>query len=299
MLKVDNITKYYDDFCAVDHLSFDVKPGEIFGLLGVNGAGKTTTFRMIIGLLKPDSGKVTLNGKPIDYDVTDDIGFLTEERSLFIKMTVKEQILYFGNLKSLDNETILKRLDYWLKKLDIEEYKDLQIKNLSKGNQQKVQFIASVIHEPKLLVLDEPFTGLDPFNVSILMEALKDMASRGTMVIFSSHRMEHVEMFCEKLLVLVRGKNILSGSLKEIKESFLKKSIHIKGDINTSKIKKIKGVEDIVKTPEEIIVKVESMKIVDDVFRCIRDSKNITRFVVEDPSLHEIFISKVGESLEE
>lgn len=299
MLKVNNISKSYDDIKAVDNLSFEVKEGEIFGLLGVNGAGKTTTFRMIVGLLEPDEGTITLNGKPIDYDVTDNIGFLTEERSLFIKMTVKEQILYYGNLKSMDNETILKRLDYWLKKLDIEDFKDLQIKNLSKGNQQKVQFIASVIHEPKLLVLDEPFTGLDPFNVSILMDALKDMASKGTMVIFSSHRMEHVEMFCRKLLVLVRGKNILSGSLKEIKESFLKKSIHIKGDININKIKKIKGVEDIVKTPEEVIVKVESIDIVDDVFKCIKDSKNVLRFVVEDPSLHEIFISKVGESLEE
>ena len=299
MLKVDHISKSYDDIKAVDDLSFEVDKGEIFGLLGVNGAGKTTTFRMIVGLLEPDHGSITLNGKPINYDITDDIGFLTEERSLFIKMTVKEQILYYGSLKSVPKDIILKRLDYWLKKLDIEEYKDLQLKNLSKGNQQKIQFIAAVIHEPKLLVLDEPFTGLDPFNVSILMDALKDMAKKGTMVIFSSHRMEHVEMFCEKLLVLVKGKSILSGSLKEIKESFLKKSIHIKGDIDINAIKKIKGVEDVIKTPDEVIVKIESIEKTDDVFKSIRDSKNIIRFVVEDPSLHEIFISKVGESLDE
>ena len=221
MLKVSHISKSYGSIKAINDLSFEVKEGEIFGLLGVNGAGKTTTFRMIVGLLEPDEGTIKLNDKPIDYDITDDIGFLTEERSLFVKMSVLEQILFYGNLKGLDNKEIEKRLDYWLERLKITEYKNEKIKNLSKGNQQKIQFIASVINEPKLLVLDEPFTGLDPFNVDILMTALREMAKKGTMVIFASHRMEHVELFCDKLLILVKGEKVLEGSLKEIKEIIL------------------------------------------------------------------------------
>ena len=169
MLKVNNITKYYGDFKAVDNLSFSVNKGEVFGLLGVNGAGKTTTFRMIMNLIEPNSGDITFNGKKIDYNVTDKIGFLTEERSLLTKMTVKEQMLFYGALKSLDRDTILKRLDVLLKRFGIEEYKERKINTLSKGNQQKIQFISAIINEPKLLILDEPFSGLDPINIEFFI----------------------------------------------------------------------------------------------------------------------------------
>ena len=299
MLKVDHISKSYGSIKAINDLSFEVSEGEIFGLLGVNGAGKTTTFRMIVGLLEPDDGTITLNNKNIDYDITDDIGFLTEERSLFIKMSVLEQILFYGNLKGLDNKEIEKRLDYWLDKLKITEYKNEKIKNLSKGNQQKIQFIAAVINEPKLLILDEPFTGLDPFNVEILMQALREMAKKGTIVIFSSHRMEHVEMFCDRLLILVKGDKVLEGSLKEIKDNYLKKSIRIKGEVDVKGIKEIKGVEKVIKTSDDIIVKVSNMEVVSKVFNVIKNGKNIIKFEVEDPSLNEIFISKVGDYFEE
>ena len=254
---------------------------------------------MIVGLLEPDDGTITLNNKNIDYDITDDIGFLTEERSLFIKMSVLEQILFYGNLKGLDNKEIEKRLDYWLDKLKITEYKNEKIKNLSKGNQQKIQFIAAVINEPKLLILDEPFTGLDPFNVEILMQALREMAKKGTIVIFSSHRMEHVEMFCDRLLILVKGDKVLEGSLKEIKDNYLKKSIRIKGEVDVKGIKEIKGVEKVIKTSDDIIVKVSNMEVVSKVFNVIKNGKNIIKFEVEDPSLNEIFISKVGDYFEE
>ena len=299
MLKVNHISKSYGSIKAINDLSFEVSEGEIFGLLGVNGAGKTTTFRMIVGLLEPDDGTITLNSKNIDYDITDDIGFLTEERSLFIKMSVLEQILFYGNLKGLDNKEIEKRLDYWLDRLKITEYKNEKIKNLSKGNQQKVQFIAAVINEPKLLILDEPFTGLDPFNVEILMQALREMAKKGTIVIFSSHRMEHVEMFCDRLLILVKGDKVLEGSLKEIKDNYLKKSIRIKGEVDVKGIKGIKGVEKVIKTSDDIIVKVSNMEVVSKVFNVIKNGKNIIKFEVEDPSLNEIFISKVGDYFEE
>ena len=172
MLKVDHVVKYYDTVKAVDDLSFTVKDGEIFGLLGENGAGKTTTFRIIMGLLDATSGNVTLDGKKIDYSVTDKIGFVTEERSLLTKMTVKDQLVYYGYLKGMKESRILKELDYWLERFKISDYKNRKIKELSKGNQQKIQFISAVINRPKLLILDEPFTGLDPINVQMFKEAI-------------------------------------------------------------------------------------------------------------------------------
>lgn len=299
MLRVEGVSKTYDKIKAVDNLSFEVEDGCIYGLLGINGAGKTTTFRMIVGLLEPDSGTITLDNKKIDYNETNKIGFLTEDRSLFIKMSVLDQVLFYGNLKGLDNKTIIRRLDYWLKRLNIEEYKNEKIKNLSKGNQQKIQFITSIINNPKLLILDEPFNGLDPFNVETMMNVLKEMAKKGTIVIFSSHRMEHVESFCEKLLILVKGKKVLDGSLREIKEDFLKKIVHIKGEVDIEKIKAIKGVESLNITSDDIVVRVSEMSVVDDVFDVIKKGKHIIKFVVEDPSLNEIFISKVGDYFEE
>ena len=296
MLEVKNVTKYYGDFKAVDNLSFTVKEGEIFGLLGVNGAGKTTTFRMIMGLLDITEGTILLDGKPIDYSVTDNIGFLTEERSLLVKMTVKEQALYYGTLKGMTEEKILKRLDELLEKFGVLDYKDKKIKELSKGNQQKIQFIMAIINDPKLLILDEPFSGLDPFNVELFKSEIVELSKRGSIIIFSSHRMEHVELFCKKLVVILRGKTVLEGYLKDIKEKYRKKNIFIKGDVKKDELLKVKGVLDVIEKSDELEVKIESSDIVDDVFKVVKTKKNITKFVVEEPSLNEIFVSKVGES---
>lgn len=298
MLKVENVTKYYGTNLAVDHLSFTVDDGEIFGLLGSNGAGKTTTFRMIMGLLDATSGKITLDGKKIDYSVTDKIGFVTEERSLLTKMTVKEQIIYYGRLKGLSEKEILKRLDDWLERFQIKEYKNRKIKELSKGNQQKIQFIAAVINEPKLLILDEPFTGLDPINVKLLKEAIYSLQKKGCSIIFSSHQMEHIEQFCEKLVILVKGKTVLEGYLKDIKESYQKKNIFIRGDVTAKELESINGVLSVEKKLNEFEVKIENNKIVEHVFKKIAHH-NITKFVVEEASLNEIFIAKVGASYDE
>lgn len=297
MLKVENISKSYGNNLAVDQLSFEVKNGEIFGLLGANGAGKTTTFRIIMGLLDADSGKVTLDGKKIDYSITDKIGFVTEERSLLTKMTVKEQIVYYGILKGMVEEEILEKLDIWLEKFKISEYKNRKIKELSKGNQQKIQFISAVINDPKLLILDEPFTGLDPINVEMFKNAIYELQKKGCSIIFSSHQMEHIEAFCEKLIILVKGKVVLSGYLKDIKREYSKKNIHIVGDIDTTKLQKIKGVLEIEKLANEFIIKIEDESIVDSVFKAI-SSNRISKFVVEEPTLSEIFIAKVGEKYE-
>jgi ABC-2 type transport system ATP-binding protein len=297
VLKLENVTKYYDDFLAVDNLSFDVKEGEIFGLLGVNGAGKTTTFRMILNLIEPTSGNITLNGKKIDYSVTDKIGFLTEERSLLTKLTVKEQCLYYGTLKGMEKEDILKKMKTLLEKFGVPEYENKKIKELSKGNQQKIQFITAIINEPKLLILDEPFSGLDPFNVELFKNEIVEMSKKGSIIIFSSHRMEHVELFCKKIVILLKGKNVLSGNIKDIKKKYRKKNVFVKGNVTKEELEKIKGVNEIIEHSDELELKIENEEVAPLIFKKIKD-KEITKFVLEEPSLNEIFVAKVGESYE-
>ena len=296
MLEVKNVDKYYGDFKAVDNLSFKVDKGEIFGLLGVNGAGKTTTFRMIMNLIKPSSGTITFNGRKIDYDVTDKIGFLTEERSLLTKLTVKEQILFYGALKSLDNETILKRLDKLLERFEITDYKNRKINTLSKGNQQKVQFISAIINEPKLLILDEPFSGLDPINIELFKSVILELKEKGTSIIFSSHRMDHVEFFCEKLVILVKGKTVLEGYLKDIKNEFKMKKVIISGDVNKKDLEKIKGVISVSKIKDEYCVNIKDSSVNKEIFSYIKKKNNITKYLTKEPSLEEIFVAKVGEA---
>ncbi len=294
MLSVSNITKYYKDTLAVSNLSFEVNDGCIFGLLGENGAGKTTTFRIIMGLLDANSGTVTLNGEKIDYKVTDKIGFVTEERSLLTKMTVKEQLTFYGILKGMSNEKLEEKITYWLKRFKISEYENRKIKELSKGNQQKVQFISAILNDPVLLILDEPFTGLDPINVKMFKDVIMEMKNTGCSIIFSSHQMEHIEQFCEKLVILVKGKVVLEGNLKDIKKKYQKQNIFIQGEFDKEKVKKIKGVIDIKENANQYIVKIENDDCLDEVFNIVSKGKNITKFVVEEASLNEIFIDKVG-----
>jgi len=277
MLKVENIVKYYGKNLAVNKLSF----------------GKTTTFRIILGLLDSDSGQVLLNNKKIDYNITDKIGYVTEDRSLLTKMTVKEQLIFYGSLKGMKEKEISEKIDYLLNFFEISDYKNRKIKELSKGNQQKIQFISAVINDPILLILDEPFTGLDPINVALFKKFIKKLQKDGCIIIFSSHQMEHIEEFCEKLTILVKGKTVLNGYIKDIKKEYRKHNIFIKGDIEVSSLKKIKGVIDVVENDDEYIVKIEDYDIVDKVFKEIKNYK-IDKFVVEEATLNEIFIDKVG-----
>ena len=294
MLEVKHITKYYGKNRAVSDLSFTVKKGEIFGLLGENGAGKTTTFRIIMGLIEASEGEVLLDGQKIAYNLTDKIGFVTEERSLLTKLTVLEQLTFYGVLKGLDEKTIEKDIDKWLEKFSITSYKNRKIKELSKGNQQKIQFISAIINHPKLLILDEPFTGLDPINVKLLKDAIHELQKEGTAIIFSSHQMEYIEDFCEKLVILVKGHPVVSGDLKTIKEEFGIKNIMLRGDnLPLDKIKKTKGVLAIAEVRGEIEVKIEDKSIASKIFSLVKDS-NITKYDVVEPTLNEIFIAKVG-----
>lgn len=298
MLEVKDISKYYGDLKAVDHLSFTVNEGDIFGLLGVNGSGKTTTFRVIMGLLEANGGEVLLDGKPIDYSVTDCIGYLTEERSLLLKLTVFEQVKYYATLKGMKEEEIEQKLDYWLNRLDIVSYKNRKIKELSKGNQQKIQFITAIINEPKLLILDEPFSGLDPVNIEMFKEVIRELKNKKTIIILSTHRMEHVELFCEKLVILVRGHAVLSGRIKDIKRVYRQKTIIIEGNVSLLELKKIKGVVLAVKEGTQYEVHIQDDSIIESVFDYVKTCSGITKFEVNDPTLNEIFIDKVGDRYE-
>ena len=299
MLKVKNITKYYGDVLAVDDLSFEVGNGEIFALLGSNGAGKTTTFRIILSLLDGYKGDVTLNDRKIDYEVLEHIGFVTEERSLLTKLTVKEQIVFYGRLKGMSESEILEKLDILLKRFDILDYKNRKIKELSKGNQQKIQFISAVINDPELLILDEPFTGLDPINVKMMKDYIYELKEKGCIIIFSSHQMEHIEEFCEKLILLVKGKVVLSGYLKDIKKEYGKKNVVIQGEnIDIENLNKINGVINVNNNGNDLIIKINDNieNIISDIFEVIKTGK-ISKFVIEEMPLNEIFIEKVGEVL--
>ncbi len=298
MLEVKNARMLYGDLVAVDHLTFTIKPGEIFGLLGTNGAGKTTTFRMIMGLLDPTEGEVLYNGEKVGYHNVNEIGYMIEERSLLTKITVKELMLYFGQLKDMDTKTILDRLDYWLERFEIPEYKNKKIKELSKGNQQKIQFISAIINNPKLLVLDEPFSGLDPINTELFVSVIRDFQKNGSMVVFSSHQLDHVESFCEELIVLEKGKVVIEGKIDQVKKDYKKQNIKIIGDVDIEKLNSIPGVYQVIENVNELIVKIENEDVANDVFEYVKTCKNIMKYDVEQATLSEIFIAKVGKNHE-
>ncbi|MCL7748728.1 MULTISPECIES: ABC transporter ATP-binding protein [Halalkalibacter] len=297
-LLLKNVTKRFGTFTAVNDLSLEVPAKEMFGFLGANGAGKTTTFRMILGLLDQTEGKITWDGKEINYSTTPEIGYLPEERGLYPKMKVIDQIIYLARLRGMKKQEIVKELDLWLERFNVPEYKNKKVEELSKGNQQKIQFIAAVIHKPKLLILDEPFSGLDPVNVELLKEAVKEIKESGTTIVFSSHRMEHVEELCENLCIMHHGVPVVHGELRSIKRSFGKKNISIHADFDLSMLEAIPGVLKSKKTTEGIHLQVESESIAEDVFKKVVSKGFVRKFELEEPSLHDIFIEKVGTSYE-
>ncbi|MGD6801473.1 ABC transporter ATP-binding protein [Rossellomorea aquimaris] len=298
VLSLKNVTKRFGKFTAVDDLSISIPEKEMFGFLGGNGAGKTTTFRMILGLLDPSAGTITWNGKKIDYSTSPEIGYLPEERGLYPKMKVNDQIIYLARLRGMDKREAEKELEYWLERFNVPEYKTKKVEELSKGNQQKIQLIASIIHKPKLLILDEPFSGLDPVNVELLKDAVADIKESGTTIVFSSHRMEHVEELCENLCIMHKGTPVVHGGLKEIKRSFGKKNVTIHADYDLSFLQTLSGVTKTKKTTEGIQLQVQSEDIAQDVFNEVVKRGFVRKFELEEPSLNDIFIEKVGTSYE-
>lgn len=298
VLELNHVTKRFGSFTAVNQLSLKIPEKDMFGFLGANGAGKTTTFRMILGLLDASDGKISWDGKPINYSTSNIIGYLPEERGLYPKLKVRDQIVYLARLRGMQKQAALTELDYWLNRFKVPEYADKKVEELSKGNQQKIQFIAAVIHKPKLLILDEPFSGLDPVNVEQLKEAVIDLKNAGTTIVFASHRMEHVEEMCEHICIMHKGSPVVHGSLKEIKRSFGKKNLVIHADFDTAFLNDYPGVTKARQTAEGVNLQIEGEQIAEGILQEIVGKGFIRKFVLEEPSLNDIFIEKVGDSYE-
>ncbi|HEX7064393.1 MAG TPA: ABC transporter ATP-binding protein [Bacillales bacterium] len=294
-LKLEHVEKRFGNFTAVDNVTLEIPERQMFGLLGSNGAGKTTTFRMILGLLQPSKGKISWQGEQINYETSNMIGYLPEERGLYPKLKVRDQLIYLGRLRGMKKPEIVEQLSYWLEKFNVPEYMDKKVNDLSKGNQQKIQFIASVIHQPKLLILDEPFSGLDPVNLEILKSAVLELKERGTSILFSSHRMEDVEELCEHLCILHKGKQVVHGSLQEVKRAFGKKNVVVHADYNLEELKDVPGVENFRKVPEGAELQVADEAVSQRIFERLSNKGFIRKFELEEPSLNDIFIEKVGE----
>ena len=292
-LIVKNVNKSFGNKKVVDNLSFELtKPG-VFGLLGTNGAGKTTTIRMILGIINKDSGDITWNNKEVSRKNVN-FGYLPEERGLYPKSKIYDQLMYFANLKGMNKIDADKAIKYWLEKLKVSEYIDYTAEKLSKGNQQKIQFITSVLHNPDLIVLDEPFSGLDPVNTEILSNVMKELIKEGKYIIMSSHQMNSIEEFCTDLVILNKGKTVLKGNLKEIKNSYNSSKILLETKDNIEKIIKNLNLNILEHNDESYIIeaKGENKKF----FKELSDNDiNISKYEVIKPSLHEIFIEKVGE----
>src|SRR5215210_6151749 len=227
-LRVERVTKRFGDFTAVEDLSFEIHAGRVFGFLGPNGAGKTTTIRMIVGITAPDEGKVELFGEHMSAKLQDRIGYLPEERGLYKKMKIVDQLRYFAALKGVPYAVAEKRIDEWLERMKLAEWKNKKTTDLSKGMQQKIQFISTVLHDPDLLILDEPFSGLDPINVEFMIEVLSDFRKREKTVIFSTHLMETAERLCHDIILINKARKVLGGSLRKIKESYGRNLIAIR-----------------------------------------------------------------------
>jgi ABC-2 type transport system ATP-binding protein len=230
ILSIQNVVKRYDKHTAVDHVSFDVPKGSVFGLLGPNGAGKTSLIRMITTITAPDEGIIFLDGEKINSRTPERIGYMPEERGLYKKMKVGEQLLYLAQLKGLSSAKAKSEIDYWLAKFDIKDWYNKKVEDLSKGMQQKIQFIATVIHRPPLLILDEPFSGLDPINTSLIKDEIKNLNEGGTSIIFSTHRMEQVEEMCQYIVLINKGQNVLYGEVQSIKNKYKQHLYRIETD---------------------------------------------------------------------
>ncbi len=293
-LELKQVTKKFGAFTAVDDLSLSIRSGEIFGFLGANGAGKTTSFRMILGLLDPTVGDVRWKDEQIDYSKSNQIGYLPEERGLLPKLKVQEQLVYLASLRGMPKADATRELKDWLTFFNVPEYLNVKVGDLSKGNQQKIQFIAAVIHKPKLVILDEPFSGLDPVNADLLKDAIYKLKQPDTAILFSSHQMSHVEELCENLCILQKGKPIVHGALKDIKRSYGKKNLLVKADFDLSFLADHPAVLKYRATTEGIELQIADEQAAMQIQNDVMSRGFVRQFALEEPSLHDIFIEKVG-----
>lgn len=295
---LDNITKKFGEFTAVDNLSLAVRPGRIYGLLGPNGAGKTTTIRMIVNITVPDSGQIRLFGQRITPELQDRIGYLPEERGLYKKMRIGEQLRFFAELKNVRGKEIEQRIDLWLARLNLTEWKNKKAMELSKGMQQKAQFITAILHEPDLLILDEPFSGLDPVNVELLKEIVLDLKSTGRTIIFSTHQMELAEKICDDICLINRSRKILEGPLREIRQSFRQNSVALRIEGGDGVLDDRALISALKQHSDEIeVLLAPGVSAQDLLKRLVAAGASVSKFEMIEPRLHDIFIQKVREAV--
>ena len=293
-LKIENVSKRYGEKVAVDNISLEMNEPGVFGLLGTNGAGKTTTIRMLLGILKKDSGEITWNGKEVKRKNVN-FGYLPEERGIYPKVKIFDQLVYFAELKGMKKQQAKEEINYWMGRLKVEEYKEMLAEKLSKGNQQKIQFITAILNNPELIVLDEPFSGLDPVNTELLKDVILELVKKGKYIIMSSHQMSSIEEFCSDVVIINRGKTVLKGNLKEIKDSYPAKRLEIdaKQDI-TADIENVgMKIEKNIDNNYEITIENED-KAHALLKTLVEKGVVLDKFELKKPSLNDIFIEKVG-----
>ena len=294
-LILKNVSKTFVGKQAVDNISFSLEKPGVFGLLGTNGAGKTTTIRMLLGIIKKDSGEITWKGKEVDRKHVR-FGYLPEERGVYPKTKIFDQLMYFAELKGMNKVDAIKSINKWAKELKVEEYMQMPAEKLSKGNQQKIQFMTAIIHDPELVVLDEPFSGLDPVNTEILKNIIIDLIKNGKYVIMSAHQMATIEEFCSDILILNKGKTVLQGNLKEIKETYPANRVEIDTKQDIKNYIKDFGLEIETETNNNYIIKISDEEKVHKLLnKLIMDGINVDKFEIKKPTLNDIFIEKVGE----
>lgn len=293
-LKIENVNKSYGTKKVVDNISFKMdKPG-VFGLLGTNGAGKTTTIRMILGILKKDSGEISWNGKEVERKHVN-FGYLPEERGIYPKTKIFDQMMYFAKLKGMKKEDADKAINYWMKRLEVEEYMFMTAEKLSKGNQQKIQFITAILHDPELIVLDEPFSGLDPVNTELLKDVIMELVSKNKYIIMSSHQMSSIEEFCTEVVIIDKGKTVLKGNLKEIRNGYKANKIELSTIENVDKFIEDLKLNIISNKNNDYEIEIneeeQGFKLLKNL---IGNNINVIKFEMKKPSLNDIFIEKVG-----
>ena len=294
MIEVQGLTKLYGDFVAVNELSIEVKTGSIFGLLGPNGAGKSTTIRMIVNITMPDSGQITLFGRPMNAKLQERVGYLPEDRGLYKKMKVGEQLAFFAELKGLPRQEAYRRIDAWLKRIEMTDWNNKKWEELSKGMQQKVQFVSTILHSPDLVILDEPFSGLDPISAGLLKEIVQELKENNKTIIFSTHLMEQAEELCDEICLINHGRNVLGGPVREIKRGFGWRYVAIDGEDYEPTLNNNPLVKEFTPNRDHTEIILQDGADPQSLLRqLVADGARLSRFEMVAPSLNEIFIESV------
>ncbi|HKV92367.1 MAG TPA: ATP-binding cassette domain-containing protein [Candidatus Angelobacter sp.] len=295
-IELNKVRKCYDQFVAVNDLSFGIEQGRVFGLLGPNGAGKTSSIRMMIGITAPDSGQINIFGKPFERKALHKIGYLPEERGLYKKMKIIDQLIFLGELHGLSNSVARQKALEWTKRLEIDAWNEKKVEELSKGMQQKIQFIASLIHDPDFIIMDEPFFGLDPVNATLLKDVMLDLKKQGKTILFSTHRMDQVEKLCDSICLINKGTAVLQGDLKTIKSQYGKNNVQIEYEGNGDFLEKNPLVSTYNNYGNYVEVRLAPGADAQQLLHMVAGRSRVNKFELMEPSLEEIFINTVGKT---